>query len=70
MAVDRDEAVRLAVAKAEADGWDLAAFGAPVAARGDDGWRVRFEGVDPSPGNHFVVAVDDATGEVVLWPGR
>ena len=70
MAVDQDEAVRLATAKAEEEGWDLSTFEAPVAARRDDGWMVRFEGRRPAPGNHFVVVVEDATGEVALWPGR
>jgi hypothetical protein len=65
-----DEAVRKAEQVARDKGWALDDYETPTAELKDGRWTVRFEGRRRAPGNHFVVQVDDATGEATLWPGR
>ena len=56
---------------AEAAGAILADFNSPEArreeARGE--WVVVYDGKKLLPGNHFMVVVDDATGQARLVPG-
>jgi hypothetical protein len=68
--MEQAEVVRKARDLARAREWDLAQFEEPKAELKDTTWYVRFEGRKRAPGNHFVVQVDDTSGEAVLWPGR
>lgn len=68
--MQREDAIQKAQAVAREKQWNLDDFKAPTAELKDLGWLVRFEGRKPLPGNHFVVQIDDATGEATLWPGR
>jgi hypothetical protein len=68
--MQRQEAVDKAKQTARGKDWDLDQYQEPTAELADGTWTVRFEGRKRAPGNHFLVQVDDATGEAELWPGR
>ena len=57
---------------AEAEGYDLKEFAAPKITFDlqANHWRLFYEGiVEPAPGNHFFVLVDDRTGETSVRHG-
>jgi hypothetical protein len=68
--MDRQGAIEKARHTAREREWELDHFEEPTAELKGDTWTVRFEGKKRAPGNHFVVQVNDGTGEAVLWPGR
>lgn len=68
--MDRLAVMAVARRLAEAQGRDLDAYEPPTAERQGASWHVRFAGRVPAPGNHFVVVVDDASGQAELFPGR
>ncbi len=68
--MQREQALEKAKQTARSKDWDLDQFEDPTADLTADTWTVRFEGRKRKPGNHFVVQVNDSTGDAVLWPGR
>jgi hypothetical protein len=68
--MQREQAVEKAMAAARDKDWDLDDYDEPTANLASGTWTVRFEGRKRAPGNHFIVQVDDSSGDVVLWPGR
>ena len=68
--MDQAAVVQKAESIAREKEWDLAQYQAPTAELKNATWYVRFEGIKRAPGNHFIVEVNDQTGEATLWPGR
>jgi len=68
------EATELAVKDAARQGRDLQQYHPAVVSfswQGTEGtWWVHFNGRVSMPGNHFAIAVDDATGTMQLHAGR
>ena len=66
-----EEAIATANEAAEAAGAILADFNGPKARReeGRGEWVVFYQGKKLLVGNHFMVVVDDGTGQVRLVPG-
>jgi hypothetical protein len=66
-----NEAVRIAVETAAKSGKYLDKYEVPQALYSSTQrqWMILFEGKEPTPGNHFSVEVDDATGCTQLYPG-
>ncbi|WP_269633644.1 hypothetical protein [Pelomonas sp. BJYL3] len=65
-------ALSRAAAQARAEGWDLRKYAGPelcYSAR-DAKWTVFYDGLDPLPGNHFMVLVDERTKASRLVPGE
>ena len=68
--MQRAQAIEKARETARGKDWDLDQYEEPTAELASGTWTIRFEGRKRAPGNHFVVQVDDGTGDAVLWPGR
>jgi len=71
--MDRAEVIRIATRQAEDTSRDLINYAAPRVSFDPQTkrWTVLFNGiVDPAPGNHFSVFVDDQTAAATLAPGR
>jgi len=71
--VDRAEVIRIATRKAEDTRRDLINYAAPRVSCDPQTkrWTVLFDGiVDPAPGNHFSVFIDDQTAAATLAPGE
>jgi hypothetical protein len=66
--------IRIAKQTAQLQGRNLRDYQEPEAhyefTRKDSSWSVFFDGRIPMPGNHFLVTVDDRTGEAVLQGGE
>lgn len=65
-------ALSRAAAQARAEGWDLRKYGGPelcYSAR-EAQWTVFYDGLDPLPGNHFMVLVEERTKASRLVPGE
>jgi hypothetical protein len=68
--MDERQATDAATTHAEHEGWNLGDYEEPTASLDAGFWTVDFAGREPRPGNHFLVLVNDATGETELVPGR
>lgn len=66
-----NEAVRIAVETAAKSGKYLDKYEVPQAYYSSTQrlWMILFDGKETTPGNHFSVEVDDATGSTQLYPG-
>jgi len=66
------EAIRIAKQAAQRQGVQLHDFKEPKAqfTSKDHSWWLLFDGQVPMPGNHFVVSIDDPTGNTRFFPGR
>ena len=66
------EVLSRAAAQAKAEGRDLRKYGGPALCYSAKGarWAVFYDGLDPLPGNHFMVLVDERTQAVRLVPGE
>ena len=68
------EVIRIAGDVAVKDGRDLADYHAPRPVyqqlHADEPWTVFYDGKVPTPGNHFLVDVDDRTRTARLMPGE
>jgi len=73
---NRRKRVAVALANAEAirRGYDLKEFETPRceydASKPDNAWTVLYDGKVKAPGNHFLVWVNDQTGQCKLMPGE
>ena len=67
------DAIRISKDFAAARGIDLADYELTRVSystgRGSEEWWVLYDGIDPIPGNHFGLKIDDATGDVELFGG-
>ncbi len=72
-AMSADRVTDLARSAAKANGYELDSFAAPRITFNSESeqWSLFFEGtVVPSPGNHFLVIVDDKTGNTSVRHGE
>ncbi|MDA8099259.1 MAG: hypothetical protein M0042_06505 [Nitrospiraceae bacterium] len=69
-----EQAISLANQEAVRKGFDLSQYEKPRAdyeiLKKDKTWTVSYEGKKKLPGNHFLVWVNDQTGECKLMPGE
>ncbi|GAC1368697.1 MAG: hypothetical protein NVSMB32_13720 [Actinomycetota bacterium] len=65
-----DEVVAAARQLATSEGRDLSRYQEPSAKLTDGRWGVLFQGKSLAPGNHFLVTIDDQTGESRMVGGR
>ncbi len=67
------QVVRIAAEAATKHGYRLADYKDPEAhyqfTRKDKTWNVFYDGKVPTPGNHFLVEIDDQTGAARVMPG-
>ncbi len=72
--LSKAEAIRIAQKEAAKRGYRLSRYEAPHAryefTRKDKSWTIFYDGKVPKPGNHFLVWVDDRTGEARVMPGE
>ena len=68
----QDKVLVLANREAKRSGYDLSKYETPKASfrQEDRTWNIHYEGEKNVPGNHFVVWVDDLTGECKIHRGR
>jgi hypothetical protein len=68
------QVVRIAAEAATKHGYRLADYKDPEAhyqfTRKDKTWSVFYDGKVPTPGNHFLVVIDDQTGAARVMPGE
>ena len=68
------QVVRIAAEAATKHGYRLADYKDPEAhyqfTHKDQTWSVFYDGKVPTPGNHFLVVIDDRTGVPLVMPGE
>ena len=68
------EVIRIASAAAEKKGFRLKDYKAPRVhyefTKKDKSWTVFYDGKVSSPGNHFLVWINDQTGAATVMPGE
>lgn len=71
MTVDERALIEKATTFARDQGWDVDAYRVDAVEVGTDRTWISFRGVDPAPGNHFSVWIDNESSDVIqLVPGR
>jgi hypothetical protein len=68
--VTEDLACEVARWVAVAGGYDLASYDDPVASQTDGVWAAHFQGRSGSPGDHFLVVLDEETHRSRISAGR
>lgn len=66
----QSEAIRIAAEAAVSSGYVLAEYEEPRVEYEHPRWTVLYEGRVATPGNHFLVWVDDETGEPQVMAGE
>jgi len=68
--VDEKAAIERAREASRQEGRNLEDFDEPSAVFVDGEWQVAFSGKVRAPGNHFLVIINDDTGDVIIFPGH
>jgi hypothetical protein len=68
--VDEKAAIERAREASRQNGRDLENYDVPSADFVDGEWQVAFSGKLRAPGNHFLVIINDDTGDVTIFPGH
>lgn len=68
--MDKGAAIERAGEAARREGRKLEGYDEPSADFAGGEWQIAFSGKIRAPGNHFLVIVNDDTGEAVVIPGH